>query len=93
MALASVAACPDGPSLYFSQFQEASSGNKKYFQIYNPTAAAISLGAEYSLAYCANGCDADGVFEYNAKLSMPVPVEMMPPSSKAVPDETKEDNV
>ena len=30
----------------------------------------------------------------NAKLSMPVPVEMMPPaSSKAVPDETKEDNV
>ena len=57
-------ACPNGPSLYFSQFQEASSGNKKYFQIYNPTAAAISLGAEYSLAYCANGCAADGVFEY-----------------------------
>ena len=64
LALASVAACPNGPSLYFSQFQEASSGNQKYFQIYNPTAAAISLGAEYSLAYCANGCAADGVFEY-----------------------------
>ena len=64
LAVASAAACPNGPSLYFSQFQEASSGTKKYFQIYNPTAAAISLGAEYSLAYCANGCDADGVFEY-----------------------------
>ena len=64
LALASAAACPNGPSLYFSQFQEASSGTKKYFQIYNPTAAAISLGSEYSLAYCANGCDADGVFEY-----------------------------
>ena len=42
LAVASAAACPNGPSLYFSQFQEASSGTKKYFQIYNPTAAAIS---------------------------------------------------
>ena len=59
IALATVA---DGASLFFSQFQEASSGNNKYYQIYNPTDAAIDLTG-YSLASCSNGCASDGVFE------------------------------
>ena len=59
LALAAVA---DGASLFFSQFQEASSGNNKYYQIYNPTDAAIDLTG-YSLASFSNGCASDGVFE------------------------------
>ena len=61
LALAAVA---DGATLFFSQFQEASSGNNKYFQIYNPTSASIDLSAGYSFGRCSNGCAADGVFEY-----------------------------
>ena len=49
-------------SIFFSQFQEASSGNNKYFQIFNPTSSTISLD-DYSIAYCANGCS-DDAFEY-----------------------------
>ena len=57
------ASCPSGATLFFSQFQEATSGNNKYYQIYNPTDAAIDLTG-YSLASCTNGCSSDGVFEY-----------------------------
>ena len=56
--------CSNGPTLFFSQFQEASSGNNKYYQIYNPTSSVINLGGGYALASCANGCASDGVFEY-----------------------------
>ena len=63
LALASVAACPNGPSLYFSQFQEASSGTNKYWQIYNPTSAAIDLANDYSIAMCSNGCGSGPTFE------------------------------
>ena len=35
----------------------------RYYQIYNPTSAAIDLSG-YSLASCVNGCSSDGVFEY-----------------------------
>ena len=37
------ASCPSGATLFFSQFQEATSGNNNYWQIYNPTDAAIDL--------------------------------------------------
>ena len=50
--------------LFFSQFQEASSGNNKYFQIYNPTDAEIDLAGGYSFCRCSNGCASDGVCEY-----------------------------
>ena len=57
------ASCPGGATLFFSQFQEASSGNNKYWQIYNPTSASISL-AGYSIGYCVNGCSVANTFEY-----------------------------
>ena len=65
LALAPFAAaqCPN-PTLFFSQFQEASSGNNKYYQIYNPTDATIDLANGYTLASCGNGCGTDGVFEF-----------------------------
>ena len=53
-----------GQTLFFSQYQEASSGNNKYFQIYNPTDAEIDLANDYSLCRCSNGCASDGVCEY-----------------------------
>ena len=44
------------------RFQEASRGNRKYYQIYNPTSAPIALSG-YTYASCTNGC-ASGQFEY-----------------------------
>ena len=42
--IALLTACSvEGATLFFSQFQEASSGNNKYFEIYNPTSASIDL--------------------------------------------------
>ena len=35
--------CPTGGTLFFSQFQEAVTGSNNYWQIYNPTDAAIDL--------------------------------------------------
>ena len=52
-----------GQTLFFSQYQEASSGNNKYFQIYNPTDAAIDLANDYSIAMCSNGCGSGPAFE------------------------------
>ena len=52
-----------GQTLFFSQYQEASSGNNKYFQIYNPTDAAIDLANDYSIAMCTNGCGSGPAFE------------------------------
>jgi len=48
--------CPSGGGLFFSQYQEASSGNNRYLQIFNPTAASIDLASGYFIGYCANGC-------------------------------------
>ena len=45
-----------GQTLFFSQYQEASSGSNKYWQIYNPTDAEIDLANDYSIARCQNGC-------------------------------------
>ena len=59
-----VATVADGQTLFFSQFQEASSGNNKYFQIYNPTDAEIDLANDYSIAMCSNGCGSGPTFEY-----------------------------
>ena len=61
--LVAAQSCPSGPTLFFSQFQEAQSGNNKYWQIYNPTSATIVLAGSYALGKCANGC-ANGEFEY-----------------------------
>ena len=58
-----VATVADGQTLFFSQFQEASSGNNKYFQIYNPTSADIDLANDYSIAMCTNGCGSGPTFE------------------------------
>merc|ERR1719453_1879590 len=41
--------------LFFSQFQEASSGNNKYFQIYNATGADIAAGGTYTI--CNSGLE------------------------------------
>jgi hypothetical protein len=49
----------DVPSLFFSQFQEARSGNNRYYQIYNPLPRPVYLGEYYSIAFCVNGCDPD----------------------------------
>merc|ERR1719482_1026640 len=58
------ASCPSGGTLFFSQFQEATSGNNKYYQIYNPTDASIDL-TTYSIGYCVNGCGTTTpTFEY-----------------------------
>lgn len=63
MLAAALGAC-DAPSPFFSLFQEADGGNHKYFQIFNPTDAAVDLAAEYSIAACGNGCAEEGSFEY-----------------------------
>ena len=47
--------CPSGGELYFSQYNEASSGSNKYLQIYNPTSASIALSG-YFIGMCGNGC-------------------------------------
>ena len=57
------ASCTGGSTLFFSQFQEASTGTNKYYQIYNPTDAAIDLAAGYTIAFCDNGCAEEGKFE------------------------------
>jgi hypothetical protein len=50
------------PSLFFSQFQEAVTGNNRYYQIFNPFPWVISLGMEYSIAFCTNGCKRETAF-------------------------------
>ena len=52
-----------GQTLFFSQYQEASSGNNKYLEIYNPTGADIDLANDYSIAMCTNGCGSGPTFE------------------------------
>jgi hypothetical protein len=47
--------CPSGPELFFSQVQEATSGNNKYMQIFNPTSASVTLDG-YFIGGCSNGC-------------------------------------
>ena len=49
------ASCPNGGTLFFSQFQEATSGNNKYYQIYNPKDTAEDL-TTFSIGYCCAGC-------------------------------------
>ena len=54
-----------GTTLFFSQYQDdRAPGLNKYYQIFNPTNAAIQLSGEYSIATCANGCSSAGAFEY-----------------------------
>ena len=55
-----------GATLFFSQYQDdGAPGLNKYYQIFNPTSAAIHLADEYSIATCANGCSSSaGAFEY-----------------------------
>ena len=50
-----MASCPSGGELYFSQVQEASSGDNKYIEIYNPTSASVALDG-YFIGGCSNGC-------------------------------------
>ena len=57
------ATCPSGGGLFFSQYQEASSGNHKYLQIFNPTSASIDLSSGYFIGMCANGCASSSTFE------------------------------
>jgi hypothetical protein len=58
---ASPAPC-EMPSLFFSQFQEAVTGNNRYYQIFNPLPWDISLGTQYSIAFCTNGCKRETAF-------------------------------
>ena len=44
-------------------------GLNKYYQIYNPTGAAINLADDYSIAACANGCSSAGAFEYGYRFA------------------------
>ena len=57
------ATCPSGGGLFFSQYQEASSGNHKYLQIFNPTSASIDLSSGYFIGICGNGCSSSSAFE------------------------------
>jgi hypothetical protein len=55
--------CVGASEPFISQYQEASSGNNKYFQLYNPSGAPINLADDYTWVYCTNGCG-DETFEY-----------------------------
>ena len=59
----SLSVCGEGETvLFISEYSEGSSNNK-YIEIYNPTAAAVSL-SNYRFSRCSNGCDAEGVFDF-----------------------------